>query len=147
MKTCPGDLFAIPLAIGTAIGRVGCFLTGLAAWHVRKPNHVVGGHRFGDGIRRHPTQLYEIAFLVLLAAALTKTARRSSRTGEAFRMFMVGYVGFRLLVDSLKPAPAPGLGLSTIQWACVAAPAYYVPDTRRSVRKGVGATHLTGRQT
>jgi phosphatidylglycerol:prolipoprotein diacylglycerol transferase len=29
VTTRTGDLFAIPLAAGTAIGRVGCFLTGL----------------------------------------------------------------------------------------------------------------------
>ncbi len=29
-----GDLFAIPLAVGIAIGRIGCFLTGLPDGHL-----------------------------------------------------------------------------------------------------------------
>ena len=54
-----GDLFALPMAASIAIGRIGCFVEGL-------PDHTYGiatgmpwGVDFGDGIRRHPTQLYE----------------------------------------------------------------------------------------
>src|SRR3954467_3176373 len=101
-----GDLFVFPLILGIAIGRVGCFLTGL-------PDHTYGVHTslpwavdFGGGPRhptpnyknplppsaapppprgavdwgggpRHPTQIYEIAFLLALGVALAVRARRS----------------------------------------------------------------------
>src|SRR5205085_9041870 len=100
------------------IGRVGCFLTGL-------PDHTYGVHTslpwavdFGDG-PRHPTQLYEIAFLLLLGFVLALRARRPFASGELFRLFMLGYLSFRFLVEFIKPRhTVPYLGVSAIQIAC-----------------------------
>ena len=39
---------------------------------------------------------------------------------------MVSYMSFRLLVDFIKPEPRVALGLSVIQWACMATLLYYV---------------------
>jgi phosphatidylglycerol---prolipoprotein diacylglyceryl transferase len=61
-----GDLYAIPLALGIAIGRIGCFLTGLSDNTCGTPTSLPWGINFGDGIPRHPTQLYEIIFLLTL---------------------------------------------------------------------------------
>jgi phosphatidylglycerol:prolipoprotein diacylglycerol transferase len=61
-----GDLYAIPLALGIAIGRIGCFLTGLSDNTYGTPTTLPWAIDFGDGIPRHPTQLYEIAFLIFL---------------------------------------------------------------------------------
>lgn len=134
VKVRTGDLFAIPLLIGIAIGRVGCFLTGLSDGTYGSPTTLWMGVDFGDGIPRHPTQLYEIAFLLLFVAALRTRRRHVLQAGDRFRMFMVGYLAFRLLVDSLKPDPALGLGLSPVQWACAVMLMYYVPDAARWVR-------------
>ena len=140
VTTATGDLFAIPLAIGTAIGRVGCFLTGLSDDTYGRPTALWTGVDFGDGIPRHPTQLYEIAFLALLTIALMKARHDLPRAGDQFRLFMIGYLAFRLVVDLLKPEPALALGLSSIQWACVAMIAYYFPDARRWARNWRGET-------
>jgi phosphatidylglycerol:prolipoprotein diacylglycerol transferase len=67
-----GDLYAIPLALGIAIGRIGCFLTGLSDNTYGTPTNLPWAINFGDGIPRHPTQLYEIAFLLLLIPILYK---------------------------------------------------------------------------
>lgn len=130
-----GDLFAIPLAAAIAIGRVGCFLTGL-------PDHTFGvatalpwGIDFGDGVRRHPTQLYEIVFLLLLIAVLARVRRRGVHEGDLFRGFAAGYFGFRLLVDFWKPAACRGLGLSAIQWVCLGALAVCGPDIVRWLQR------------
>jgi len=71
----------VELVMGIAIGRVGCFLTGL-------PDHTYGVHSslpwavdFGDG-PRHPTQLYEIAFVMLLGAAIFARSRGEYWNGE-----------------------------------------------------------------
>jgi phosphatidylglycerol:prolipoprotein diacylglycerol transferase len=114
-----GDAFVVPLCIGIAIGRIGCFLTGL-------PDHTYGtatslpwGVDFGDGIARHPTQLYESIFAVLLGATLLLfVLRHPHAEGDGFRWFMIGYLGFRLLVEFIKPSDKPLLGLSAIQMAC-----------------------------
>ena len=56
-----GDLFVLPLCLGMAVGRIGCFLTGLADHTFGVATTLPWGVDFGDGIPRHPTQLYEIA--------------------------------------------------------------------------------------
>jgi prolipoprotein diacylglyceryltransferase len=74
---------------------------------------------FGDG-PRHPTQLYEIACLILLGFALTLRARRPHFPGELFRLFLLGYLTFRFAIEFIKPRYAPWLGLSAIQVAAIA---------------------------
>ncbi len=120
-----GDLFALPLCVGIAIGRLGCFLTGL-------PDHTFGtattlpwGIDFGDGVLRHPTQLYEIVFLAVLGLALLKWRVPERGDGLAFRCVLVSYLAFRLAVDFLKPGE-PLLGLTAIQWACALALVYHL---------------------
>ena len=122
-----GDLFALPLAAGIAIGRVGCFLSGLGDETYGVPTGLPWGVDFGDGMLRHPAQLYEIAWLGPLAYWLHQFAARPHREGDLFKTFMVGYLGFRLLVDFLKPG-ARLAGLTMIQWACVAMLIYYGRD-------------------
>ena len=85
---------------------------------------------FGDGIPRHPTQLYEIVFLAGLAALLLTRGRGLPTNGDRFKLFMVAYLCWRLLVDVIKPG-VPVFGLSVIQWACLAAVVYYAPHVRR----------------
>lgn len=67
-----GDLFAIPLAVGMAIGRIGCFLSGLGDHTYGNLTALPWGVDFGDGLLRHPTQLYEVAFLGLLGLWLRR---------------------------------------------------------------------------
>jgi len=119
-----GDLFAVPLALGIAIGRVGCFLTGLDDHTYGLPTDLPWGVDFGDGLARHPTQLYEIAFLLPLAALLWRIGRRPHREGDLFKLFMVAYLGFRLLLEAIKPGQTL-VGLSAIQWVCLFTLAYY----------------------
>jgi len=114
-----GDVYVFPLILGMCLGRVGCFLTGLA-------DHTYGVHTslpwavdFGDGAR-HPTQLYEIAFLLVLGALIALRMRRPYENGSLFRLFMLGYLAFRFAVEFIKPVYDPYLGLSMIQLACLA---------------------------
>jgi len=72
LRQSTGDLYAIPLALGIAIGRVGCFLTGLSDNTYGTPTNLPWAINFGDGIPRHPTQLYEIIFLIALIPLLYK---------------------------------------------------------------------------
>jgi prolipoprotein diacylglyceryltransferase len=120
-----GDLFAVPLGVGIAIGRVGCFLTGVSDATWGAATTLPWGIDGGDGILRHPSPLYEIAFLGLAVPLLARWSRRPHPEGAVFRRFMVGYLAFRLLFDALKPDPRIALGLSSVQWACVAGLMYY----------------------
>lgn len=113
-----GDAYALPLCAGMSIGRVGCFWAGLADHTCGLPTSLPWGVDFGDG-PRHPTQLYEIAFLALLGTALALRRRRPHGNGALFLGFIGGYLAFRLAVDFLKPRAFAPLGLGMIQWACV----------------------------
>jgi prolipoprotein diacylglyceryltransferase len=114
-----GDACVWALAVGTAVGRVGCFLTGLDDRTYGIPTKLPWGVNFGDGVARHPTQLYESLCVLLLAGAISFFGRKA-RTGSRFRLFMVGYLLFRFGVEFIKPTYRPYAGLSAIQLACLA---------------------------
>lgn len=129
-----GDLLAIPLVAAIAVGRIGCFLTGLDDHTIGVATTLPWGVDFGDGVRRHPAPLYEILFLVLLVAALVRLRSRGVPRGDLFRVFVGGYFAFRLVADFWKPAPCRFAGLSSIQWVCVLALLALVPDMLRWIR-------------
>ena len=138
IRVATGDLLALPLALGIAIGRIGCFLSGVEDESYGIATRLPWGVDFGDGIARHPTQLYEIIFLSVLGAILWISSRLATTVGDRFRLFMAGYLSFRLLVEFIKPGVRVG-GLSAIQWVCLAAIAYYAPHVPRlvtEVRRG-----------
>jgi len=134
LRTATGDLYALPLTLAIAVGRIGCFLTGLADDTSGVATRLPWGIDFGDGIPRHPTQLYEIAFLLLLGLLLWRRARQPHTEGDLFKLFMVGYLGWRLLVDAIKPYHHVLFGLCTIQLACLAGLLYYAPHIPRLLR-------------
>lgn len=125
-----GDLFALPLTIGIAIGRVGCFLTGLDDHTAGVHTSLPWGVNFGDG-PRHPAQLYEISFLIILGFVVERVAGRLHREGDLFKLFMVSYFAFRLAIDFLKPETRVFAGLSSIQWSCIAVLVFYAHDIFR----------------
>ena len=143
VRRSTGDLYAPALAVAIAIGRIGCFLTGIADDTVGTPTSLPWGVDFGDGIPRHPAQLYEILALAAGVVPLWRLARRTMalaaapdphgvlREGDAFKAFMVGYMALRVLIDFLKPYPAVFLGLGVLQWAAVVTIAYYARDIWR----------------
>jgi phosphatidylglycerol---prolipoprotein diacylglyceryl transferase len=136
-----GDLFAIPLTVGIAVGRIGCFLTGLDDNTFGLPATLPWAIDFGDGIPRHPTQLYEIGFLLAVQLpTLVWLKRRLPRDGDLFKAFMVGYLGFRLGLEFLKPGE-PVQGLTVIQWACFATLVWYARLLPLYVRPRIGTVH------
>jgi prolipoprotein diacylglyceryltransferase len=125
-----GDLFAIPLAVGIAIGRIGCFLAG-----VQDDTHGIAtslpwGVDFGDGVHRHPVQLYETAAMIVLAFGLRAIAPPRFAQGGRFRVFLISYFGWRLAVDFLKPSVRFG-DITVLQWCCIGALVWYMGDLWR----------------
>lgn len=134
VRRSTGDSFVYSVLWGTAIGRVGCFLTGLSDRTYGTATTLPWGVDFGDGISRHPTQLYEIGFLLLLFVTLRGYEGRLRREGDLFKVYMIAYLGFRFFIDFIKPEFRPLLGLSAIQLACVGGLLYYVKSLARMVR-------------
>lgn len=126
-----GDLFALPMALGLAVGRIGCFLSGLHDHTHGVATGLPWGVDFGDGVRRHPAQLYEILVLIAIAWLVRRRERAGAREGDLFRLFMVLYLAWRFAIEWLKPEPRPYLGLSGIQAACVLGLLYHAGDVRR----------------
>jgi prolipoprotein diacylglyceryltransferase len=121
-----GDLMVLPLAFGIAFGRVGCFVAGLHDDTYGVATALPWGVDFGDGVSRHPTQLYDIAVVAVLAGAVH--GRFDDRPGLAFKCFLAGYLAWRLFVDGWKPVLQPYAGgLSGIQWVCLLALLGYAP--------------------
>ncbi|WP_266168225.1 prolipoprotein diacylglyceryl transferase [Dyella subtropica] len=135
-----GDAFVLPLTVGMCIGRIGCFLAGLSDHTYGNPTALPWGVDFGDGIPRHPTQLYEIAFLLAQYALIHIRRDALAQSGDRFRAFMIGYLAFRLLVESIKPLPYPYLGhISGLQLLCAAGLLYYhraIPRIARALLTG-----------
>lgn len=124
-----GDLFVYPLILAMIIGRIGCFSMGIYEETYGIPTSLPWGMKLGDGIYRHPVSLYEIVFLLVLWASLLMINRRYTlASGATFKLFMIGYLLFRLLLDFAKPGYRYGFGLGSIQLACLAGLLYYLPS-------------------
>jgi phosphatidylglycerol:prolipoprotein diacylglycerol transferase len=111
-----GNALAPSIALGMAIGRIGCFLSGCC---FGKPMDLACGIDFGDHVLRYPTQLYEGAFCLIAFVVLQFRASRAA-PGQALSAFFMSYFGFRFLIEFIRPHPQ-WLGLTTYQWICAAA--------------------------
>jgi prolipoprotein diacylglyceryltransferase len=100
-----GARFALPLAVGIAVGRIGCFLAGLDDFTYGTPTTLSWGHDFGDGIARHPVQLYEsLAMAAFAIGYIVALARRNSFVIANGFYLALGYYGLqRFIWESLKP--------------------------------------------
>lgn len=121
-----GDLMVYPLILAMIIGRIGCFLAGLEDGTYGVASNLPWAINFGDGIRRHPTNLYEILFWILLWIVLLAVERKHAfANGARFKVFMASYLIFRLLVEFIKPDYFFSFGLSVIQLVSLAGILYY----------------------
>ncbi len=114
VTTSTGDPYVRPLAFAMGIGRIGCFLSGVQDGTHGVQTTLPVGMDLGDGLLRHPTALYEIVVMLMLAFTPA-----GPRPGARFRRFLGAYLLWRLGVEFLKTQPAIWGGLSTIQVACV----------------------------
>lgn len=100
-----GARFALPLAVGVAVGRIGCFLAGPEDFTYGTPTGLPWGHDFGDGIVRHPVQLYESAATLCFAVAYVACVQRRSRfvIDNGFYLAVGFYGAQRFLWEFVKP--------------------------------------------
>lgn len=117
-----GDLFAPAVALGMAVGRIGCLLTELpgtptgAGWGITldRPD----AERLGApaGVPLHPSFAYEIAFhLVAFAVLWFWVRRRDVPPGESFVWYVAAYGTFRFLVEFVRGNEVVDLGLTRPQ--------------------------------
>jgi len=121
ISTRRGDYLVPALALGMAIGRVGCFLRGCC---YGQPTHLPWGVDFGDGILRHPTELYEAMFDLLWFAFAMR--RPKGDRGELFDGFMVSYFTFRFFLEFIRTEGVLVWGLTPFQMVCLPVVAWRV---------------------
>jgi phosphatidylglycerol---prolipoprotein diacylglyceryl transferase len=128
LRASTGDAMAFAMLLGIMIGRVGCFVAGLPDQTHGNPTKGWWSYDFGDGIPRHPTQLYEIAFLSIFWLWLMAIRPRLRQSGDLFALTLSGYLLWRLLIEFIKPMPQVYFGaLSGIGLCCVLGLVYYTP--------------------
>jgi phosphatidylglycerol---prolipoprotein diacylglyceryl transferase len=100
-----GARFALPLAVGIAVGRLGCYFAGLDDFTYGTPTSLPWGHDFGDGILRHPVQLYEslamAAFALFYVGAVLR--RTDFIVSNGFFLVLVYYGLQRFIWEFIKP--------------------------------------------
>jgi prolipoprotein diacylglyceryltransferase len=121
-----GDLFAPAVALGLAVGRVGCFLTEQVGtptslpWGISVSSEVAAripgcSAACREGRPMHPSLLYEIAFLLALFAALSWLRGRVGVPGELFKIFLVAYGTGRFLLEFVRGNEVFAWGLTGSQ--------------------------------
>ena len=100
-----GLRFVAPLAGAIAVGRIGCFLAGLEDQTYGTATTLPWGVDFGDGVRRHPVQIYESLSMACFCLAFVWLLRRHSTLAlrAGFYLFIGIYAGQRFLWEFLKP--------------------------------------------
>lgn len=123
-----GAVYALPLALGIAVGRIGCLMSGMDDFTYGTPTGANWGWDFGDGIPRHPVQLYEsvamAGFALLYTAMLARGPTGWKRDG--FHIAVLFYGAQRFVWEFLKPYEPVLAGLTLFQLLSLALIAYAV---------------------
>jgi phosphatidylglycerol:prolipoprotein diacylglycerol transferase len=114
---------AVPgLALGHAIGRIGCFLVGD---DYGTPSNLPWAVAFPEGSpptieRVHPTQLYEAAALIPIAGAMLGWRRRYVSDAWVVGAYLVSTGLLRFAIEFIRVNERVALGLTVAQWAALA---------------------------
>jgi phosphatidylglycerol---prolipoprotein diacylglyceryl transferase len=139
-----GDMFAPAVALGMAVGRVGCLLselpgtpTGLPWGVALTPAEALRFPGSAPGVPLHPSFAYEIAFHLAAFALLRWGRDRITAPGELFSLDLVGYAAFRFAVEFVRGNEVVLAGLTRPQLfllACLPLAAWHLA---RQARRGV----------
>jgi len=136
IKGRKGNLFAPAIALGVAIGRIGCFLRGCC---FGKPTLLPWGVDFGDGILRHPTEIYESLFMLSMFFYLMWKKDKKPKPGSLFSTLMVSYFIFRFFIEFIREEKVVFLGMTVWQIICLLGLVYFFIKEKglRSIKKGI----------
>jgi phosphatidylglycerol---prolipoprotein diacylglyceryl transferase len=112
IKVKTGDSLVVPLAASVAVGRLGCFVGGCC---YGAATSVPWSVDFGDGVARHPTQLYEFVFHASAAVLLWQAGLRGLFERQRVKLYIAAYLVYRFLTEWIRPEPRMALGLTFYQ--------------------------------
>lgn len=117
-----GDLFAVAIAAGEAVGRVGCLFAGCCYGKVTTLAWAVHDH----GAWRHPTQVYSaVAAGATLALLIVLERRRTLPENGLFYLQGVLLCVSRFGIEFAREGPVAVFGMTIAQLACIAGVAFF----------------------
>jgi phosphatidylglycerol:prolipoprotein diacylglycerol transferase len=141
-----GLIFVPAFATSVIVGRWGCFLSGMQDQTYGTPTSLAWGYDFGDGVLRHPVQLYEsFTMAAFLAIALALLARRNPfflRNG--FYLLVFTYAAQRFLWEFLKPYGAVAGPFNLFHFICAGLVIYSCAMIGRSMTRKAADEHEPG---
>ncbi|MCD4536041.1 prolipoprotein diacylglyceryl transferase [Nocardioides sp. cx-169] len=150
-----GDLFAPAVALGMAVGRIGCLLTeapGTATaggWGITLDAAAADRTGAPAGVGLHPSFGYEIAFHLLAFGLLWLWLRhRALPPGESFVWYVASYGVFRFLVELVRGNEIAWAGLTRPQLFLMATVPLVLLRIVYQARRGAyrGALHPAPRE-
>jgi len=139
IRRSTGDLFALALPAGEAVGRIGCYFNGCCYGEKCDLPWAV----FQHGAWRHPTQLYSSITAAALLCGLLWARNRVTREGDLFLLYLFGFGLTRFLLEFVRWRESVIFGLSPMQWFCLdlvvgSAVVFVIKSRRTSQAQGVG---------
>jgi phosphatidylglycerol---prolipoprotein diacylglyceryl transferase len=113
------DATAPALALGYALGRIGCFLVGD---DYGLPSNLPWAIAFPNGLpptleRVHPTQIYEVILMTAVFLIIWNIRKKPSPNGWLFSIYLIlaGFERFIIeFIRSTTPSPIPGISIAQI---------------------------------
>ena len=99
------DIFSPYIALGQAVGRIGCFLNGCC--YGRAIENGIGVTFPGETVMRVPTQVYSSLALLALFAVLLKLRKRKPFDGYVLTMYVMLYAIIRFFMDFARGDLSP----------------------------------------
>ena len=135
-----GDTFALPLALAMAVGRWGCFCNGCC---YGVPTTATWGVDFGDGVPRHPTQIYESLFHATMACVILYVMLKGWIPTHRLQLYLIAYCVYRFATEYIRPEPEWWLRLTFYQWAALALASGLALQWWYETRRANGSTSAT----
>jgi phosphatidylglycerol:prolipoprotein diacylglycerol transferase len=116
------DAVAPAIAVGQAVGRIGCQLSGdgdwgretTLPWGMAYP-HAVVGWNYPPGVYVHPTPVYETILYTIAFAILWRMRRTPHPDGTILGWFLILTATARFFVEFLRIEPVIAFGLTSAQ--------------------------------
>jgi len=129
------DIAAPALAMGLAVGRIGCQLSGDGDYGV--PTDLPWCMSYPEGVVPttdcvHPAPVYEMIASLAIFAYLWSRRRSDPPAGDLFGRYLILSAIVRFLIEFVRRNPAWLIGLTTAQWFSVAMLALGVFVLRRA---------------
>jgi phosphatidylglycerol:prolipoprotein diacylglycerol transferase len=128
------DAAAPALAIGQAIGRIGCQVSGdgdwgrptTLPWGMSYPEAIIGWEEWTRSmglppdVRVHPAPVYETLAYSAIFVLLWKLRDRGLKDGSLLWLYLVTSSIARFAIEAIRVEPVVALGLTQAQWIAIA---------------------------